>query len=97
MPTTKERNQEIYAAAYAIVKEFGVERLDQIPGGAARKAQYAVFRHQLIGQVKCHPETARLHLAKAARRLRGESANVAWGGAREGAGRPKAVSIPQVG
>jgi len=88
MPTTKERYQEIHEAALAIIRKFGIEQLDQIPGGPARKAQYSVFRHQLIAQTGCHRETARVHLAQAARQLRGQSDEKQWGGAREGAGRP---------
>ena len=81
---SKRRSDEIFNAAVAIVEEFGIERLDAMPTPMS-KAQKKVFAHQLMQEISCHRETARMAIAKAYRRQRAPD----WGGTRPGAGRPK--------
>lgn len=89
MPLTgKRRSEQIFNAAMGLVEEFGIEKLDDM-SQPARKAQLASFAHLLAEQMECHIETARIHIAKACRRMRHPD----WkaperGGSRPGAGRP---------
>lgn len=90
MPLTgRRRSEQIFNAAVQMIEKFGgVEKLDAMPQ-PARKPQLTAFAHQLAEDMECHIETARIHIAKALRRMRSPD----WtpfnrGGKREGAGRP---------
>lgn len=83
---TKQRHKDLQAIALAMIEEFGIKLLDSYPLGvaAAHKQEFAT---RLQEQTGCHRETARIHIAKACRRLRHpdyaeNKAN--WGGMREG-------------
>lgn len=76
---TRARSAEIANAARALLIEYGAALDQPVP--------FAEFVPQLVERTGCHADTAKRHLAKAARQLRGEEA-AAWGGARPGAGRP---------
>ncbi len=80
MNNTRARSDEIQAAARALLLADAWQLDEQAitPDRVAR----------LIEQTQCHADTAKRHIAKAARLMRGEAA-AAWGGARPGAGRPK--------
>lgn len=82
MNNTKARSEEIQAAARALLVARGVDITQQV----ARPLVKA-----LAEQTGCHIDTAKRHVAAAIRRARGEQAR-AWGGARPGAGRPKATA-----
>jgi len=79
MNNTRARSAEIQAAARALIEEY------QVP--LDTNAPFATLAPRLVARTGCHPDTAKRHLAKAARLMRGEAA-AAWGGSRPGAGRP---------
>lgn len=86
MPNNKkDRHQAIQDAAFAIVRNFGVKRLDDLPQ-RIRLAHLREFAGQLQQETDCHRETARIHIAKACRRLRHPdmTEEKAWGGMRPG-------------
>jgi len=81
MPHSKQYTAQLHAAAVAIVREFGIKKLDAMEN-PARSAQLTVFRVQLQQETGCTRETARQHIAKACRRLRDPNFVMPqWGGA----------------
>lgn len=89
MAYTKERTQEIFAAAVAIVESFGIKRLDSMSRDSA-KAQLVAMYHQHKDETGVTFETSRQYIAKACRRTRSPDWQPAKrGGTREGAGRPR--------
>lgn len=76
---TRIRSAFFQQAARALLEEKHFDGHDSL--------DFAALVPRLVAQTGCHPDTAKRHLAKAARILRGESAP-AWGGPRPGAGRP---------
>ena len=87
MPNNKkERHQAIWTSAVAIVEAFGIELLDSYPTAVAA-AYKRDMANRLQEQTGCHRETARIHIAKACRRLRHpdyQESKASWGGMREG-------------
>jgi hypothetical protein len=79
-PNTKERSDAIQAAARALLVEREIDIKQQV--------LFRPLAQELVKRADCHYDTAKRHIAKAVRRARGEMA-AQWGGAREGAGRPK--------
>lgn len=83
---TRARSDALQQAARALITARGLDAtLDSVPHDWA--AEFA-------GQQGCTIETARRHLAKAARRMRHDAsveveAERQWGGTRPGAGRPR--------
>jgi hypothetical protein len=75
---TKERRDAILAAALALLEKRGIDVLDRVP--------IRELAPELAALVGCHPDTARRHLAKAARLMRGDKSKDTWGGNREGSG-----------
>ena len=85
MNNTRERSAAIQAAARALLAARGVDVTKQV--------DYRPLAKELSEQTECHYDTAKRHIGTAVRRARGEaSAARGWGGAREGAGRPKDVA-----
>lgn len=81
MNNTRERSDAIQTTARALLEARAIDITKQVDIAALVPA--------LVEQTDCHPDTAKRHIAKAVRRARGEAA-ANWGGARPGAGRPKA-------
>ena len=80
----KSRYRALQDAASAIVREFGVSKLDELPQRVAL-AHLREFAGQLQHETGCHRETARIHIAAACRRLRHpDTPEKAWGGMRPG-------------
>lgn len=91
MAYTKERTQELFAAAVAIVEAFGIKRLDSMSQESA-KAQLVAMYHQHKDVTGVTFETSRQYVAKACRRMRSPDWTMPErGGARERAGRPRKV------
>ena len=98
MSNTKQRHDEISAAAAAVLAAAGgVEKIDFLDQ-LERPARLRELYHQVVAATRCHPDTAKRNVAKAMRRARYQSMQKqkelddlvsSWGGAREGAGRPK--------
>jgi len=79
---TRARSAALQDAARALIVARGMDATtDTVP---------RVWAAEFAAQQGCTIETARRHLAKAARRMRGEVSAV-WGGTRPGAGRPRKV------
>ena len=76
---TRARSDAFQQAARALLEEAAFDVRESV--------DYATFVPLLIERTGCHSDTAKRHLAKAARLMRGEAA-AAWGGSRPGAGRP---------
>lgn len=76
---TKERSDAFQQAARTLLEEADFDVRERV--------DYAAFVPLLVERTGCHSDTAKRHLAKAARLMRGE-ATAAWGGSRPGAGRP---------
>lgn len=76
----KERSVAIQSAARALLVERQIDIEQSVP--------YRELAPVLVERVKCDISTAKRHIVKAARIMRGERV-AQWGGAREGAGRPK--------
>lgn len=86
---TKARHEEIYNAAATVLEEAGgVTRVDQMEQ-LERLATLRILYKQVAGKADCHIDTAKKNIAKAMRRARYKEMEAHWGGAREGAGRPK--------
>ncbi len=78
---TRKRVEALQAAARALITERGLDiAVDTVPRPWA--AEFAAKQG-------CTVETARRHLAKAARRMRYDEMQDHWGGSRPGAGRTK--------
>ena len=76
---TRARSEALQAAARALIEAHGIDLRDGVPIRA--------LADELVNSQGCTLETARRHIAKAARRMRGEiSAADNWGGYRPGAG-----------
>lgn len=75
----RERVAALAAAARAFLVERGHNLDTPVP-----LRQWAP---EFAAAQQCHQDTAKRHLARAVRLLRGEAA-VQWGGRRQGAGRP---------
>jgi hypothetical protein len=76
---TKERSAFFARAARALLEETAFD--------VHTSVDFAALVPMLIARTGCHADTAKRHLTKAARQLRGEETTT-WGGARPGAGRP---------
>lgn len=76
---TRARSDAFQQAARALLEETSFDLNEGV--------DYAALVPMLIERTGCHSDTAKRHLAKAARLMRGEAA-AAWGGSRPGAGRP---------
>jgi hypothetical protein len=76
----RERSDAIQAAARALLEERQVDIEQPVP--------YRELAPILVVRIKCDISTAKRHIVKAARIMRGELV-ASWGGKREGAGRPK--------
>lgn len=93
MKNTKARHTKIYNAAVAILATAGgvevIDNLDQVERPPKLRSLYRL----VVEATGCHPDTAKRNVAKACRRARYQivQGRNAWGGAREGAGRPKAT------
>lgn len=87
---TKARLEEIHAAARKLVAAVGgVEVLDAMTDLEARRSVLVGLAKQLTADGGITYKTARLHIAKACRRMRTptHTQQPQWGGARDGAGR----------
>lgn len=88
---TKARLEEIHAAARQLVAAVGgVAALDAMADLEARRSVLVGLAKQLTANEGITYKTARLHIAKACRRMRTpthQSQPPNWGGARDGAGR----------
>jgi len=80
---TRERTAALQDAARAFLEARGVNIAEAVP----IKALAPAFARAQA----CHLDTAKRHLAKAVRRMRGELV-ASWGGPRDGAGRPRKVT-----
>ena len=81
---TRERSDALHTAARALITARGLDvTADSVPRALA--VDFAAAEG-------CTLETARRHLARAARLMRGEASAAQWGGTRPGAGRPKKQS-----
>ena len=84
---TKERLDQIQATAREIIAEHGGrEHLDDLPAVEFKPVAIAMS-HQLVNREGVAYQTARKHIAKALRILRGEYVKAKWGGHRPNAGR----------
>jgi hypothetical protein len=91
MDNTKARHAEIYAAAVAVLATAGgVEAIDSLDQVERLPRLRSLYR-QVVEATGCHPDTAKRNVAKAMRRARYQIVRERddWGGAREGAGRPR--------
>lgn len=77
----KERSSAIQAAARALLEERQIDIEQPVP--------YRELAPTLVARVKCDISTAKRHIVRAARIMRGEMV-AQWGGKRDGAGRPPA-------
>lgn len=80
---TRERSNELQAAARALIQARGVD--------ITRQVAIRPLAQILATEAGCHYDTAKRHIAKAVRLARGEH-SAAWGGARPGSGRPKTMN-----
>lgn len=96
---TKARFNEVQTTARQIIAEHGGrEHLDNLPKGEFKPVSIAMS-HQLASREGIGYQTARQHIARAMRRLRGEfvkDGRVNNGGQRPGAGRPS-IRVPLPG
>lgn len=83
MSPTKQRSLFLQAIAAAVLTESHVDITVPMPADVRRR-----LSHEIAHIAACHYEVAKVQLAKAARRARGELMGGTWGGVREGAGRP---------
>lgn len=89
---TKDRYQEIAATAAQIVTEAGGLDIDDMPQ-SERIPLLNELANRLIDKEQVDRRTARIHIARAFRRMRHDVVMAAgWGGAREGAGAPEGNS-----
>ena len=79
-PTSDYRKQQLAVAARAIIERQGMSHIYE--GGKLRPMALV-----MMGETGCSVDTAKRHLAKQLRLMRGEIV-AQRGGAREGAGRP---------
>jgi hypothetical protein len=79
-PTGKERSEYLQSFAKQMLLDTNFDVWQPV--------NWRKLAPVMAEQAQCHSETAKRHLAKAARRLRGEYV-AQRGGKREGAGRPK--------
>lgn len=88
---TRQRTEQIHAAARQLVAAVGgVEVLDAMTDLEARRSVLVGLAKQLATNEVITYKTARLHIAKACRRMRTPTHTAPkWGGQREGAGRKK--------
>lgn len=88
---TKQRHQEILAAAAAEIEQRGgveaIDNLEQQERLATLRAMYKAVETA----TGCHYDTAKRNVAKALRRARHGVMLARWGGKRPGAGRPHVV------
>lgn len=75
---TKARRDAILAAAQALLEKRGPDVLERV---STRE-----LAPELVALTGCHPDTARRHLVKAARLIRGGENKDTWGGEREDSG-----------
>jgi len=70
--------------ALSIVSNFGIEKLDTMENPDRKRALRSMAK-ELKDHDGCTIDTAKVHIAKACRRLRNpsETSDVSWGGARE--------------
>jgi hypothetical protein len=89
---TRARSETLQQAARALIEARGLDvTIASVPRPWA--AEFAEAEG-------CTLETARRHLAKAARRMRSDASEDAerqWGGSREGAGRPRRTALAALG
>lgn len=78
---TKGYSETLQAAAEKLLQDKQVDITD--------KVDTRIHGKDLMKLTGCSYNIARQHIAKAARRLRGQLVQRQWGGTREGAGRPK--------
>lgn len=83
---TRARSDALQVAARAFIDAIG---LDVRESNTTRTMALSFATAE-----GCTVETARRHLARAARRMRGELSAETWGGKRDGAGRPKREPLP---
>ncbi len=83
MPNTKARSQYLQSIAAEIVAAAGIDVSVQVPADVRRR-----LMGQMVERAACHPDTAKRKIMRAIRLARGELV-AQWGGAREGAGRPR--------
>lgn len=81
-PNSKARSEAIQRAARALLQEQQIDVNEQVVILPLAKL--------LVDRERCHLTTAKIHIATAIRRARGDiTARRVWGGPRPGAGRPK--------
>lgn len=86
---TKQRHEEIFAAAQAQLQQAGgVEAIDNLDNPERLAALRQMYK-AVEAETSCHYETAKSNVAKALRRARYGVMQKRWGGKRPGAGRPK--------
>lgn len=78
---TKQYSENLQSAAMDMIRNSGVDITDQV---AIRP-----FVKPFMESTGCSRNIAKLHIAKAIRRARGQYVAETWGGSREGSGRPK--------
>lgn len=80
MNNTKDRNQQLATVARAIAERH--------PEHVTEGGKLLPLAKEMMIETGCHVDTAKRHIAKQLRLMRGELIRQ-WGGAREGAGFPK--------
>jgi len=83
--STRQRSQEIQAAAMQVVARMGVKNIDAMTVDAARLVLVALYK-QLQSEETVARDTARRHIARACRRQRHpdwQPPPDGWGGKRE--------------
>ena len=79
MTNTKERSQQLSQVARSIAEQH----LEHVTNGG----RLLPLAKQMMEQTDCNIDTAKRHITKQLRLMRGELL-AEWGGKREGAGRP---------
>lgn len=92
---SKEKHDATQEDAMRLIQSIGVSRFDELEGERREKAWKAIC-HLFQALADVAPETARRHVAKAARRQRHPDWRAknesGWGGYRPGAGRKSGES-----